>query len=180
MGKISGGDERILNILMDMDVLDWKDFNVAMVGATAALAGLVIVAGSVNIERIIKAPSLTSRLGAAISTLVLALVIAAVGLAPGEHLSSSAYGWIIVVGSLAALPFQIAATRRIFEHVGGPRGSKLPKSAIGYLPVVLYLVGGLLIAFGSGAGLTLIALGCLLAIIVGILVSWVVLVEILR
>jgi hypothetical protein len=39
----------------------WKDYNVAMTGAIAALAGLVIVAASVNIERIVKAPMLTSR-----------------------------------------------------------------------------------------------------------------------
>ena len=34
----------------------WSDFTVAMTGATAALAGLIIVAMSVNIERIVKAP----------------------------------------------------------------------------------------------------------------------------
>lgn len=33
----------------------WHDFNVAMAGATAALAGLVIVAASVNIDKIVKA-----------------------------------------------------------------------------------------------------------------------------
>ena len=42
----------------------WTDFNVAMVGATAALAGLLIVAMSVNIERILKAvdPARAGRL----------------------------------------------------------------------------------------------------------------------
>jgi hypothetical protein len=45
-----------------MDALDtWHEFNVAMLGATAALAGLVIVAASVNITVIIAAPALTSR-----------------------------------------------------------------------------------------------------------------------
>ena len=52
----------------------WSEFNVAMVGATAALAGLVIVASSVNIGEIIKARSLTARLGAGIAALVLAIV----------------------------------------------------------------------------------------------------------
>ena len=51
-----------------MDQLDaWSEFNVAMVGATAALAGLVIVASSVNIAEIIKSATLTARLAAAIA-----------------------------------------------------------------------------------------------------------------
>ena len=52
----------------------WHEFDVAMLGAAAALAGLVIVAASVNIQVIIAAPSLTSRLASAISGLVLAIV----------------------------------------------------------------------------------------------------------
>ena len=39
----------------------WTDFNVAMVGATAALAGLLIVAMSVNIAEIMKSPTLLAR-----------------------------------------------------------------------------------------------------------------------
>ena len=35
----------------------WSEFNVALVGATAALAGLVIVASSVNIAEIVKSRS---------------------------------------------------------------------------------------------------------------------------
>jgi hypothetical protein len=39
-----------------IDTLEgWTDFNVAMVGATGALAGLVIVAASVNIGDSVKA-----------------------------------------------------------------------------------------------------------------------------
>ena len=62
---------------------DWGDFHVAMVGATAALAGLVIVAASVNIGEIVKAPALTARLGSAIAGLVLAPVVSALGRLPG-------------------------------------------------------------------------------------------------
>ena len=34
----------------------WKDFNVAVAGASAALAGLLIVAMSVNVDAILAAP----------------------------------------------------------------------------------------------------------------------------
>ncbi|PZU28899.1 MAG: hypothetical protein DI577_09585, partial [Microbacterium sp.] len=82
-----------------MDALDtWHEFNVAMLGATAALAGLVIVAASVNITVIIAAPALTSRLASAIAGLVLAIVVCAVGLIPA--LTAPAFGIAVVASSL--------------------------------------------------------------------------------
>ena len=46
---------------------EWSEFNVAMAGASAALAGLVIVAASVNIDKIIRARTLTAPTGARLS-----------------------------------------------------------------------------------------------------------------
>jgi len=53
----------------------WTDFNVAMVGATAALAGLLIVAMSVNIGEIMKSVTLPPRAAASIAALVMAWVV---------------------------------------------------------------------------------------------------------
>ena len=64
----------------------WTDFNVAVAGATAALAGLLIVALSVNVGEIVKAPTLTARAASAISTLLLGLVATASGLIPSQPL----------------------------------------------------------------------------------------------
>ena len=58
----------------------WTDFNVAMVGATAALAGLLIVAVSVNLKSIITSVALTARVAAALSMLVVALAASASGM----------------------------------------------------------------------------------------------------
>lgn len=76
-------------------VASWSDFNVAMTGATAALAGLVIVAASVNIAQIVGAQSLTSRLGGGIANLVLALTASAIGLIP--DITPGAYGVTVLV-----------------------------------------------------------------------------------
>jgi hypothetical protein len=51
----------------------WSEFFVATAGAAAALAGLIIVAMSVNIQTILNIPSMTSRAAATIASLILSV-----------------------------------------------------------------------------------------------------------
>lgn len=156
----------------------WKDFNVAMAGATAALAGLVIVAASVNIADIVKAPSLTARTAAGIGTLVLALVVSALGLVP--VFSMPTLGIVALVATLLAGSLQVDSARRILTDPSPENRARWPKASLGFFPLVAYLVGEVLLIGGNGGGLGWLAAGSVLAIIGGLLVSWVVLVEILR
>ena len=156
----------------------WSEFNVAMAGANAALAGLVIVAASVNIEKIIRAGTLTARLGAAIASLVLALVASAAGLIPGVELTW--YGIVVLLGAIGAGVFQFHATRVIVSDPTPEQSARFAKAALGFLPVAAYLASGVALVLGSSSGLILAAVGCLLAIVAAIVVSWVVLVEVLR
>ena len=157
---------------------EWSEFNVAMAGASAALAGLVIVAASVNIEKIIGAGTLTARLGAGIASLLLALAASAVGLIPGLDLTW--YGIVLLVCTLAAGWFQVHATRVIFGDPDPEQIGRAAKAVLGFLPIAGYLVAGVLLVAGNASGLVLAAVGCLLAIVAAIIVSWVVLVEVLR
>jgi hypothetical protein len=156
----------------------WSEFNVAMVGATAALAGLVIVAASVNIADIIKSASLTARLAAGIASLVLALAGSALGLVPG--IGAIPYGLALDVLALCAAAFQVQATRRIFQNRHPNNRLRLGKSAVGFMAPLFYLVGGALVAASNPEGLMWIAAGCVIAIIAALVVSWIVLVEVLR
>ena len=131
-----------------MDPLEgWHDFNVAMAGATAALAGLVIVAASVNIADIVKAVSLTARLAAGISSLVLALSVSALGLIP--EFSWTVYGACVVVLAVIAGVFQSAAARRIYENTDPANRWKPAKAAIGFVSPVLYAAGGVALLLGE-------------------------------
>ncbi|MBW9112005.1 hypothetical protein [Microbacterium ureisolvens] len=156
----------------------WSEFNVAMVGATAALAGLVIVAASVNIGYIIKEASLTARLAAGISGLVLALIGSAIGLIP--DVGPVPYGVAMIVIAVGAGVFQVQATRRIFENRHPANRMRWLKSAVGFLAPLAYLVGGALLAGGQPVGLVWFAVGSIAAIVAALLVSWIVLVEVLR
>lgn len=157
----------------------WTEFNVAMVGATAALAGLLIVAMSVNIGEIMKSPTLPPRAAASIATLVLAIVAGAFGLVPDQ--GDVAYGIEVLVAAVIVSVFQVHAMRVIARHDPSSRFDRIGKSVVGVLPIAGFLVGGVLIVAGSTtAGLIAVAIGSVLAVVVAILMAWVVLVEVLR
>lgn len=162
-----------------MDQIEaWREFNVAMAGATAALAGLAIVAASVNIGEIVKEKSLTSRLAAGISGLVLAILGSGVGLIP--EITLSAYGVTMIVLAIAAGAFPLDAARRIYQNQDPANRMRAGKVAIVFAPPLAYVVGGVMLVSGFGGGLVAFAVGSMTAIVAAILVSWIVLVEVLR
>lgn len=156
----------------------WTDFHVAMMGATAALAGLLIVAASVNVAEIVKAPAVASRLAAGLAGLVLAIVGSAIGLVP--DIPYVAYGAAAIVAALAAGVFPYQATLRIYQNRDPQNIAKPAKAVIGFLAPAGYLVGGILVLLGMPAGMLWFAFAAVAAIVAGILISWVALVEILR
>ena len=60
----------------------WQTFFAAEVGAGASLTGLLFVAVSINLERILSFPKLPARAGETLTLLLLVVVIASLGLAP--------------------------------------------------------------------------------------------------
>jgi hypothetical protein len=63
---------------------EWESLFVAEAGASAALAGLLFVALSINLERILKGSGLPGRAGEAIVLLLTVLVVSTFGLVPGR------------------------------------------------------------------------------------------------
>ena len=162
-----------------MDALEgWSEFNVAMVGATAALAGLVIVAASVNIAEIVKAATITSRLGAAIAALVLALTASALALVPS--ITAPVLGGCVLGAAVVAGWFQLHASVVIARDPSPEDQARMIKAVFGFLPIAAYLVAGVLLFVDPIAGLIAAAVGSLVAIVTALVVSWVALVEVLR
>ena len=157
---------------------EWKDFNVAIVGATAALGGLVIVAASVNIGDIVKSRSLTARLGSGIVMLVVALTASATALMPA--INETWYGWLVLAIAIGAVAFQIGITRAIADDRDPRSRANAAKAGLGFLPAIAYLTAGILAVAAVPAALYLAAAGAILSIIAALVVSWVALVEVLR
>lgn len=156
----------------------WNEFNVAMMGAVAALAGLLIVAASVNIAEIVKAPSVAARLAAGLGGLVLAIASSAFGLIP--DIPSLVYGAVVLVCALGAGSIQVQATRQIYANRDPRNEFRLGKAVFGFLAPAAYACGALVLMLGMPWGLVLFAVGAIASIIAGIVISWIALVEVLR
>lgn len=157
------------------------EFLVAAAGAAAALAGLIIVAMTVSIDRIILIPGMTSRAATAIGMLIATTVISLAGLIDQ---SAEAFAVEALIFAAATVALAIDSMVRVIRGRGdGSLGAAVVKSVIGVLPGVLFGVGAVCVLAGGDSGLGAgfwIGIGSLLAVIVAVLNAWVLLVEIKR
>lgn len=130
----------------------WNNFFIAAAGASAALAGLVIVAISVNIARILEFPHLPSRAGATIARLVLILVASMTTLIPqpvpavGEEVLALAVAcWILGIRSSRR-------SARAQAELHRPRFESLLESVAGEIQVLPFILGAILLILGREAG----------------------------
>jgi hypothetical protein len=158
----------------------WSDFAVAIAGAAAALAGLVMVAISVNIKEILALPGVTARAAAAVGSLVLVVVTAGLLLVPGQP--APALGVELLVPAALAITLHCVSLVKRMRQAAAPRFSRgiaIPVALAQLLPVVwgaLLLIG----AGDGGGGLYWVAAGLLLTVAGSMLDAWVLMVEILR
>ena len=158
---------------------EWSDLFVATAGASAALAGLVFVAISINIDRILKLPGLPERGLETVVLLVAVLIVSVIGLIPGQ--GHVALGIELLVLALL-LGSGLARLPAIGIGGGGreARGWLVGRWTSRYGGVLLFALGSLSIVAAAGGGLYWIVAAIVLAVIGAVANAWVLLVEILR
>jgi hypothetical protein len=160
------------------DVSEWTDFFVAGAGAGAALTGLVFVAVSINVERILQYKGLPERALATVLQLLSVVLVALLGLIPGQ--TGTALGLELLAVSLVIgglILWLIGPRRGDHDRSLIRLASYLLLMALGTVPL---LVGSVSLLAEAGGGLYWIAAALVLATSGAVANAWVLLIEILR
>jgi hypothetical protein len=155
----------------------WHDFFVAEAGASAALAGLLFVAISINLARILEFPHLPTRAVEALIALLSVLVVATFALVPGQ--SSRAYA--AEIGGTGLMIWAV----QTFALIGNwkdshPDAKTTSRVLVNQLPHLPFVIAGVLLAVGHPSAIYWILPGTLLSFAAGIFGAWVLLIEIQR
>ncbi len=163
---------------MAYDPSEWSDLFVATAGASAALAGLVFVAVSINVDRILKLSGIPERALETVLLLLGVVLVAIVGLIPGQ--SEVALGVELLALGLVLGGVIARLERRSLQGTPQPPSQvrlRVFLIAAGTLP---FIVGGASLLAEFGGGLYWIVGGIVFAIAGAVGNAWVLLVEILR
>lgn len=160
------------------ELSDWKDLFVASAGASAALAGLVFVAVSINIDRILKFEGLPERALQTVLLLLSVVLVSIIGLIPGQSrvaLGAELLGEALLFGAIIAV-----LLRRSLPPRSSPRSWRLSRQVVMATGTVPLIIGGVSILAHGGGGLYWTAAGMMFAIAAAVGNAWVLMVEILR
>jgi hypothetical protein len=156
----------------------WENFFVAEVSAAAALAGLLFVAVSINLTRILEYKSLPGRAAEALAILLGALSVASVGLVPG--ISATALGAVVLgIGGVvwsATVLIQVRGARQ----PGTRRKWIVGRAVFAQAATLPAVTCGVTLLAGSGGGLYWLVPAALLSFVAALFDAWVLLVEIHR
>jgi modulator of FtsH protease len=154
---------------------EWGGLFLTAAGASAALAGLVFVAVSINLERILRYKGLADRALETLLLLILVLLVSLAGLVPGQ--SNVALGIeLLVLGGIVGY----AIARMPIDSAGVSDAWLAGRWGVRVAGTEPFGIGGLSLIAESGGGLYWVAAGFALAIAGAVTNAWVVLVEILR
>jgi hypothetical protein len=157
----------------------WESFAVALAGVCAVLAGLVFLAVSINIGRILRVRGLAGRAGESVILFISALCQCAFVLIP--HQPVTALGaellgaGLVTLGILAAilLPALRIPTRQ-------PRSWTITRVVIQQAVAVPAILAGCSLLGWIAGGLYWLAAGVLCAVIAATANAWILLVEVVR
>ncbi|MGY1603299.1 hypothetical protein [Geodermatophilus sp. SYSU D00815] len=155
----------------------WHDLGVAVAGACAALTGLLFVAVSLNLARILEFRTLPGRAARTLGLLVALLVAGVLLLVPGQPDGALA----AELGGLGLFLAASAGTSvRHVRHGESPHSRVVPAAAVLLVPALALLVCGVSLAAGAGGGLYWLAAAVVTGMAGATVNAWVLLVEINR
>jgi hypothetical protein len=161
------------------DPVPWTPFFSAEASASGALAGLIFVAVSINLSRIIANRMLTSRSAKALATLLGVLTTATLCLVPAQptHL----LGWELTLTGLTLWSIiTFTQQRSTAKNPYVSPGQKVFHTILAQGSILPTIAAGISLITHRGLGLYWLVPGVVLSFIAALLDSWVLLIEIQR
>ncbi|MGA9838861.1 MAG: hypothetical protein WBF81_08735 [Thermoplasmata archaeon] len=159
--------------------MTWDSFFTAEVGASAALAGLIFVGISINLQRIIALPMIANRALQALLILVGSLGIESLLLVPGQ--STTEQGVEVLAVALALLAALDWIEWRSWHEVDPAYERTLRAHSLQIqFPCGFAIVGAVLLLVADPAAVYWFVPATLTSFLVAIVEAWVITVEIVR
>ena len=158
-------------------IAGWTVFFSVAAGVAATLTGLIFVAVSINLSRILEFPGLSDRAAESLLQLVAALVIPLIALVPDQSLTM--LGAQITLGGIILWIVQFRLQRRSLHITEGRRRPFL-SFALAQVATIVFIIGGVSMLARAFGGLYWLVPGIIFSIAVGVSNAWVLLIEILR
>ena len=158
---------------------EWHTLLAVQAGAAATLTGLVFVAISINLARIIETPGLSGRAGDSILQFLQVFLICTVTLIPIQH--AAAIGFEILAIALFSWVVQVVAHVSYGKSRSGhPLLWLIVRIVQTQLASIPFFVAGAYLLSGSPIGLYWLVPGFVFSFLAGVASAWVLLVEIVR
>lgn len=162
-----------------MTIADWSVFLAVQAGAAATLTGLVFVAVSINLTKIMTVPGLPGRAAESLLQFLEVFFIATAALIPGQ--SEKILGMeFLAIGGIFWMALVLGQIRYLKVRAGHPWLWFVDRALFGQFAAVPFLVAGFALLFGVHFALYWLVPGFMFSFAAGVMSAWVLLVEIHR
>ena len=159
---------------------EWHDLFMATAGASGALLGLVFVALSISVKKIISIENLTAVALQPIHLLLSILILSIFMLFP--HQSYTVLGSEIVITGLVIWVITLISDIHIYENIAEVEKKKsyMVNIVIAQVITLLIVTSGILIIASGQLGIHVLVFAIIFSFIRGVINSWAILVELNR
>jgi hypothetical protein len=160
-------------------IAQWNTLLAVQASAAATLTGLVFVAVSINLNRIMAFPGLPGRAGESILEFLTVFFVSIVALVPQQPAKLLAIE-ILLIGLTSWIAQMVVQRRYLRVRTGHPWSWFIYRAVLSQLATLPFCVAGILLLLGISEGIYWLVPGFIFSFMGGIVGAWVLLVEVVR
>ena len=160
-------------------IAQWNTLLAVQASAAATLTGLVFVAVSINLNRIMAFPGLPGRAGESILEFLNVFFVSIVALVPQQPAKLLAIE-ILLIGLTSWIAQMLVQRRYLRVRTGHPWSWFIYRAVLTQLATLPFCVAAILLLLGISGGIYWLVPGFIFSFVAGLVGAWVLLVEVVR